>query len=111
MVPCQGFDFTDTVSMLLDKVVANPVSLMQPEFFKIGVFARWGDPEVIVDGVDPLVDVLAQLGDLALRDAGEAHRLHQLSTRRVDTPPIQASWMTATSAFSAIWRGSRRGGK
>ena len=30
------------------------------------------------EGVDPLVDVLAQLGDLALRDAGEAHRLHQL---------------------------------
>src|SRR4051794_27365238 len=33
------------------------------------------------------------------------------STRRVETPPIQASWMTATSAFSAILRGSRNGGK
>ena len=33
------------------------------------------------------------------------------STRRVDTPPIQASWMTATNAFSAVLRGSRNGGK
>ena len=32
----------------------------------------------VEEGVDPLVDVFAQLGDLALRDAGEAHRLHQL---------------------------------
>jgi len=33
------------------------------------------------------------------------------STRRVETPPIQASWMTLTSAFSAVLRGSRNGGK
>jgi len=32
----------------------------------------------VEEGIDPLVDVLAQLGDLALRDAGQAHRLHQL---------------------------------
>ena len=32
------------------------------------------------------------------------------STRRVETPPIQASWMTVTSAFSAVLRGSRKGG-
>ena len=31
----------------------------------------------VEEGVDPFVDVLAQLGDLALRDAGQAHRLHQ----------------------------------
>jgi len=33
------------------------------------------------------------------------------STRRVETPPIHASWMTATSAFSLTFRGSRKGGK
>jgi hypothetical protein len=33
------------------------------------------------------------------------------STRRVETPPIQASWITATSAFSEVFRGSRKGGK
>jgi hypothetical protein len=33
------------------------------------------------------------------------------STRRVETPPIQASWITATRAFSVILRGSRKGGK
>jgi hypothetical protein len=33
------------------------------------------------------------------------------STRRVETPPIQASWMTATSVFSLVLRGSRKGGK
>jgi len=32
----------------------------------------------VEEGIDPLVDVLAQLGDLAFRDAAEAHRLHQL---------------------------------
>ena len=33
------------------------------------------------------------------------------STRRVETPPIHASWMTATSAFSLTFLGSRNGGK
>jgi hypothetical protein len=30
------------------------------------------------EGVHPFVDILAELGDLALRDASQAHRLHQL---------------------------------
>ena len=33
------------------------------------------------------------------------------STRRVETPAIQASWITATSAFSEVFLGSRKGGK
>jgi hypothetical protein len=33
------------------------------------------------------------------------------STRRVETPPIQASWITATNAFSEVFLGSRKGGK
>ncbi len=33
------------------------------------------------------------------------------STRRVDTPLTQASWITATRAFSDVLRGSRNGGK
>jgi hypothetical protein len=33
------------------------------------------------------------------------------STRRVDTPPIQASWMTAINAFSEPLRASKNGGK
>jgi hypothetical protein len=32
-----------------------------------------------------------------------------LSTRRVDTPPIQASWITAISAFSELLRASING--
>src|SRR5215212_4304108 len=32
------------------------------------------------------------------------------STRRVETPPIQASWITATSAFSLTFLGSRNRG-
>jgi hypothetical protein len=32
-------------------------------------------------------------------------------TRRVETPPIQASWITLTNAFPAVLRGSRNGGK
>lgn len=33
------------------------------------------------------------------------------STRRVETPPIQASWITATSACSDVFRASRKPGK
>src|SRR5690349_23113050 len=33
------------------------------------------------------------------------------STRRVETPPTHASWITATSAFSEVFLGSRKGGK
>jgi len=33
------------------------------------------------------------------------------STRRVDTPPIHASWITATRAFSEVLRGSGKPGK
>lgn len=57
---------------------------------------------------DPFDDFLAQLGDLALRDAGEPHRLHQVIDRRVETPP---SSMTATRAVSVVRRASRKGGK
>ncbi len=41
----------------------------------------------------------------------EAHPLHQFATRRVDTPPTQASWITVTSAFSQALRGFRKGRK
>jgi hypothetical protein len=33
------------------------------------------------------------------------------STRRVETPLIQASWITDINAFSDVFRGSRKGGK
>jgi hypothetical protein len=33
------------------------------------------------------------------------------STRRVETPLTQASWITATNAFSEVFLGSRKGGK
>ena len=66
---------------------------VQPE---IGPFAFQGP---LQEGLHPLVDVLAELGDLRLRDAGEPHEEARAgrgawtssSTRRVDTPPIQAS--------------------
>src|SRR5207344_3578434 len=31
----------------------------------------------VEEGIDPFIDVLAELGNLALRDAGQAHRLDQ----------------------------------
>jgi hypothetical protein len=33
------------------------------------------------------------------------------SALRVDAPLIHASWMTATKAFSVVFRASRNGGK
>src|SRR4051794_3356688 len=59
---------------------------------------------------DPVVDVLAQLADGALADPGPI-ACTRSSTRRVETPPTQASWITATRAFSEVLRGSRKGGK
>jgi hypothetical protein len=43
--------------------------------------------------------------------AGAGGAWTRSSTRRVETPPIQASWITATKAFSVILRGSRKAGK
>ena len=41
----------------------------------------------VEEGVDPVVDVLAQLADRALADAGQPHRLHQV----VDAPGRDAA--------------------
>ena len=75
---------------------------------QVGPFAL---ERAIEEGTNPFVDLLAQFGDLALRDAGEPIACTSSSTRRVETPPIQASWMTATKAFSVVRRASRKGGK
>ena len=40
----------------------------------------------VEEGLHALVDLLAQPGDLALGDAGHAHRLDQSSTERVEMP-------------------------
>ncbi len=69
------------------------------------------DERTIKEGVHPVVDVLAQLGHRALADPRQPIACTRSSTRRVETPPIQASWMTATRAFSEVRRGSRNGGK
>ena len=37
--------------------------------------------------------------------------IYAYAARRVETPPIQASWMTATRAFSEVFLGSGKGGK
>ena len=65
----------------------------------------------VEEGVDPLIDVLAQLETWLFEMPLSPIACTSSSTRRVDTPPIQASWITVTSAFSAVLRGSRNGGK
>ena len=98
------------------------VSRVQPE---IGPFAGERSVE---EGTDAVVDLLAQLANGALADPGQpcaalppASQAEPLaappiactrsSTRRVETPLTQASWITATNAFSEVFRGSRKGGK
>ena len=49
--------------------------------------------------------------DTGLRDAAQAHGLDQIVDPAGQTPAIQASWITATSAFSTVRRGSRKPGK
>jgi hypothetical protein len=51
----------------------------------------------------------AKLGSWIFRTCPIA--LTSSSTDRVETPWIYASWITATSAFSAVRRGSRKPGK
>ena len=73
----------------------------------------------VEEGVHALVDLprlrggrllhSLETGDLLMPDSPIA--CTRSSTRRVDTPPIQASWITATSAFSELLRASRNGGK
>jgi hypothetical protein len=72
-------------------------------------YGHWLSSGRFEEGQDPLVD--AELRDLALGDAGSPIACTRWSTRRVETPPIQASWITATKAFLVIFRGSRNGGK
>ena len=93
-----------------------------------------GQPEIrpstgqrpVEEGADTLV---ARCSRCAAADADRAARaLHSFetvdfempdspiactrsSTHRVETPPIQASWITATSALSEVFLGSRKGGK
>jgi hypothetical protein len=65
----------------------------------------------VEERMNPFVDVLAQLGDLRLADPRQTHRLNQLIHPSRRNPPIQASWITPVSAFSEIFRASRKGGK
>jgi hypothetical protein len=64
----------------------------------------------VEEGVHALVDLPAQLGDLRFAHPDSPIACTK-STRRVDTLPIQASWITAISAFSERLRASRNGAK
>src|SRR5215472_15144973 len=48
----------------------------------------------IEEGIDPFINVFAQVGDLALRMLDRPIACTKSSTRRVETLPIQASGMT-----------------
>ena len=60
-----------------------------------------------------LVDVLAQLGDLRLADPVKPIACTRSSTRRVETPPIQASsdYRDQLPSLELNYRASRNGGK
>ena len=60
----------------------------------------------IDEGVDPFTDIFAQLGDLALRMPDRPIACTKSSTPRIETLPIQASWMTglAPSPRSHMFR-------
>jgi hypothetical protein len=48
--------------------------------------------------------VVTIVNDLTHSSAGD-------TVAKVETSPLQASWITMTNAFSAVLRGSRNGGK
>ena len=83
------------------------VGRIQPQIGPVAV-----EGIVFEERLHAFIDFLAQFRDPASsEDAGEPHRLRDLARPRVDTLPIQASWMTATNAFSVVLRASRNGGK
>ena len=77
------------------------------------------DQRAVEKGIHPVVDVLAQLGNRALADPCQPHRLHQVvhAPRRHTADPgllcdnSVVAGMTATRAFSDVRRGSMNGGK
>jgi hypothetical protein len=81
------------------------VGCIQPEIGPVAV------ERPLQEGADPLVDLLAELRHLALADAAEPIACTRSSTFRVDTPAIQASWITEISAFSVVFRAPRKSGK
>jgi hypothetical protein len=54
--------------------------------------------------VDAFVDIGAELLTVLLLMPSRPIACTRSSTRRVETPPIQASWITATRAFSLVLR-------
>jgi hypothetical protein len=52
----------------------------------------------VEERIHTIVDVLAQLADGALADPASPMACTRSSTSRVETPPTQASWITATRA-------------
>ena len=74
---------------------------------------RYGDVEPNLQGRGHLNPNFT--GDLCARSSITLRYLPiactNSSTLRVETPAIHASWMTATSAFSTVFRGSRKPGK
>ena len=64
------------------------VSSVEPEIRSLAFYRS------IEDGVDPFINVFAQVGDLALRMPNRPIARTKSSTRRVEMLPIQASWIT-----------------
>ena len=65
----------------------------------------------VKEGLHALVNLLAQPGYLAFRHPLMPIALTRSSMDRVEIPWMQASWITAASAFPAVRRGSRSRGK
>ena len=90
--------------LMLSALALLEVGGIQPEIRPVAL------KRAVEEGVHPVVDVLAQLADRALADAGsEPIACTRSSTRRVETPLIQASCMTATRAFSDVFLGFQEG--
>ena len=65
---------------------------------------------VVTDSRRSVGGTLEQVGFFNPVARGASEEL-RLDLARVETPPIHASWITATSAFSEVLLGSRKPGK
>jgi transposase-like protein len=73
----------------------------------VELLQKSGDGDFLRAVAEAVLQILMEADVEGVIGAGR----HERSTERLNTPPIHASWITVTSAFSAVLRGSRNGGK
>src|SRR3982751_4048549 len=101
--------FTATATIAATETMRPPCRTFRPDLQVSGIQPERGPltrEGPLQEGSDTLVDLLTELGHGRLRDTRQAHRRHQVvhapGRDAGDPRLLDPSWITATSAFSAV---------